>query len=285
MSKNYRSELVGLFGFPVDENPTGFIMEKVFAEQGLDYRYITMLVAKENLEQAVAGLRAMNFRGVNLTIPHKVEVIQYLDELSEAAELIGAVNVIIHENGQLIGENSDGKGCLRSLQEANVTVAGKVVTILGAGGAAKAIAVECALAGANHIHIINKNPQRGQDLANLISQRTNSQSDYLSWNESISIPADTHILINATSVGLFPNVHEKPDILYSSITDKMAVLDVIFNDPNSLFLQEAKKQGAQTINGLGMLANQAEINYRLWTGQEPPKGRMEEILKEEFGLK
>ncbi len=159
------------------------------------------------------------------------------------------------------------------------------MTVLGAGGAAKAIAVEGALAGAKKIYIINRNRERGESLAQLITTKTNTNAKYLEWEKKITLPQETDILINATSIGLFPHVNEKPDIDYQSIKSHMAVLDVIFNDPNSLFLQEAAKQKAQTINGLGMLANQAEINYQLWTKQKPPKGRMEEILKQEFGLK
>ncbi|HZJ69090.1 MAG TPA: shikimate dehydrogenase, partial [Candidatus Eisenbacteria bacterium] len=116
MSKNYRSELVGVLGDPIDENPTGVVEEAAFAELGLVYRYITMLVKEGDLQNAIAGLRAMNYRGINLTIPHKVKVIPFLDELTEAAEKIGAVNTVINNNGKLLGENTDGKGFLTALE-------------------------------------------------------------------------------------------------------------------------------------------------------------------------
>ena len=284
MSKSYRAELVGCFGNPIDENPTGVVEEAAFREKGLHYRYLTVLVREEDLEKAMDGVRAFNMRGVNLTIPHKVAVLRYLDELSEAAEIIGAVNTVINNDGRLYGENTDGKGYLMSLTDEGISVTGKHITILGAGGAARAIAVECALAGAKKITIINGNEIRGQELASLINRRTGTKADYLPWKGCIRIPEDTEILSNATSVGLYPHIDQKPDIDYTSLHAGMAVTDVIFNDPNSLFLQEARQRGAKTINGLGMLARQGALNFKLWTGVDAPQELMMETLKKEFGL-
>ena len=196
MSKCYRSELVGCFGNPIDENPTGVVEEAAFREKGLDYRYLTVLVKEEDLGKAMDGLRAFHMRGINLTIPHKVKVLQYLDALSEAAEIIGAVNVVVNENGKLWGDNTDGKGYLMSLQDEKEDVAGKNITILGAGGAARAISVECALAGAKKIAIVNGNAERGEELARLISTRTGAEAVYLPWEGVVDIPADTEILSN-----------------------------------------------------------------------------------------
>lgn len=284
MSKNYRSELVGVFGCPIDENPTGVMEEAGFAARGLDFRYLTIKVEEGDLGAAMQGLRAMHMRGINLTIPHKVAVLQYLDELSEAAAIIGAVNVVVNNDGKLWGENTDGKGFLTSLQDAGVSVQDKTVTVLGAGGAARAIAVECALAGAEKIFIVNRTAQRGQELADLLKEKTAAQVEFVPWQGTIVVPQGTHILVNATSIGLFPHVDEKPDIDYDTITQDMVVTDVIFNDPNSLFLQEAAARGAQTINGLGMLVNQGALNFTLWTGEEAPLAIMTETLKREFGL-
>ena len=284
MAKNYRSELVGVFGCPIDENPTGIMEEAGFAAKGLDFRYITIKVNEGDLGAAMQGLRAMHMRGINLTIPHKVEVLQYLDELSEAAEIIGAVNVVVNNDGKLWGENTDGKGFLTSLKDAGVSPQGKTVMVLGAGGAARAIAVECALAGAQKIIIANRNARRGQALVDLLKEKTPAAAEYVPWQGAIAVPQGTHILVNATSVGLFPNVDQKPEINYDTITAGMVVTDVIFNDPNSLFLQAAAARGAQTINGLGMLVNQGALNFTLWTGQEAPLEIMTEALKREFGL-
>lgn len=284
MAKNYRSELVGAFGCPIDENPSGVMEEAAFAKCGLDYRYLMIKVNKGDLKAAMDGVRAFNMRGINLTIPHKVEVLKYLDELSPAAEIIGAVNMVVNNNGKLFGENTDGKGYLISLENEGITPEGKTVMILGAGGAARAISVECALAKAKKIIIANRNREVGENLVNLICERTDVPAEFMAWEGAISIPQDVDIFTNATSVGLYPNIDQKPDVDYDTLCSSMVVTDVIFNDPHSLFLQEAEKRGAKTINGLGMLVNQGALNFKLWTGVDAPIDTMKEALSREFGL-
>ncbi len=284
MSKNYRSELVGAFGCPIDENPTGVMEEAGFKAKGLDYRYLTIKVEAGDLQAAIEGIKAMNFRGINLTIPHKVEVLKYLDELSEAAEIIGAVNMVVNNGGKLWGENTDGKGYLQSLTDAGISPEGKHITILGAGGAARAISVECALMGARKITIANIVRDQGEELVEMLKKRTGADAEFIMWDHPVTVPSDTDILSNATSVGLYPNVDQKPDINYDTVTSGMVVTDVIFNDPHSLFLQEAEKRDAQTINGLGMLVNQGALNFTLWTGVDAPYELMKDTLAKEFGL-
>ena len=284
MEKSYRAELVGVFGCPVEENPTGVMEEAAFAKLGLNYRYLTIRVEKGNLKPAMEAVRVFQMRGVNLTIPHKVEVLKYLDELSPAAKIIGAVNTVVNRDGKLWGENTDGKGFLLSLEQEGVQVKGKQVVILGAGGAARAIAVEAALAGAGKLTIINRSRERGEELAALLQRETPAQAEYLAWEGAVKIPAGTDILIQATCIGLYPHVEDKPEIDYDTVTANMAVSDVVFNDPHTLFLQEAEKRGAKTINGLGMLVNQGARNFTLWTGEEAPVDVMTETLKREFGL-
>ncbi|QWU16979.1 shikimate dehydrogenase [Paenibacillus sophorae] len=284
MGKNYRSELVGAFGCPIDENPTGVMEEAAFKAKGLDYRYLTIKVNEGDLEAAMKAVRVLHMRGINLTIPHKVEVLRYLDELSEAAELIGAVNMVVNNDGKLWGENTDGKGFLTSLTNEGISVAGKTITVLGAGGAARAISVECALAGAAKVNIANRGRTRGTELALLINERTSAKAEYIPWDNALEVPADTDILVNATSVGLYPNVNDKPDVNYDTIKPNTTVSDVIFNDPHTVFLQEAERRGAKTINGLGMLVNQGAVNFTLWTGVEAPIDIMTQTLKNEFGL-
>ena len=283
MSKNYRAELVGLFGNPVDENPTGPMMEAGFAAQGLNYRYITMKVEKENLKDAIAGIRAIGMRGLNLTIPHKIAVIPFLDELSPAAKIIGAVNSIRVQDGQLIGENTDGKGFVTSLMETGIELNGRIITVLGSGGAARAVAVECAISGAETVNIVARNEERGKELADLISEKTEAQGVYFTWKGSVPIPEGTEVLVNCTNVGLYPD-ENKPDITYEDIRKNMTVCDVVFNPPETKFLKEAKARGAATVNGLGMLVNQAALNYCLWTENMAPKDMMKEALLREFNL-
>lgn len=280
--KNYRAELTGVFGDPVDDNPTGVVEEAAFAAKNLNYRYLTIKVLPENLRKAMDSVKIFGMKGINLTMPHKIKVLPYLDELSPAAEIIGAVNTVIQKEGKLFGENTDGKGFVTALKNSGETLDKKNVTILGAGGAARAIAVECALNGAAHINIINRSIEKGEELASLIQMKTDSSAKYLNWKNNMEIPSDTDILINATSIGFSPNVTDKPDIDYTTITPEMCVCDVIFNPAETIFLKSAAENGAKTITGLGMLVQQAALNFTLWTGVEAPVDVMEDALKKEF---
>ena len=165
----FRQELVGLFGKPVDENPTQAMVEAAFAAAGLDWRYLTIEVDPDGLGDAVCGARAMGFRGFNCTIPHKVAVVDHLDRLSQAAALIGAVNCVVRKGDELVGENTDGAGFLAALGRRREP-AGLRVVLVGAGGAARAIGVELALAGAASITVVNRSAERGRELARLLGE-------------------------------------------------------------------------------------------------------------------
>ena len=283
MEKNYRAELVGVLGDPVDGNPTGVMEEAGFEHAGLNYRYITVRVLPEDLDAAMAGVRAFHMRGVNLTMPHKINVLKYMDELSEAARVIGAVNtVVVREDGTLFGENTDGKGFVQSLTDAGVPLKGAWVTILGAGGAARSIGVECALAGARTIDIINRSAARGQALADTINAHTPADAEYLPWSGTAEIRDGTDILINATCVGLFPDGDACPDIDFGGVRPGMVCCDVVFNPVETAFLKKAAARGARCVDGLGMLVNQGCINYTLWTGLPAPRDVMYAALKAEF---
>lgn len=281
--KNYRAELTGVFGDPVEGNPTGVAMEAAFADKGLNYRYLTLKVLPEDLKDAMHSLYILHMKGINLTMPHKIKVIPFLDELSEAADIIGAVNTVaLREDGKLFGENTDGKGFVQALYRQGVSLEGKNITLLGAGGAAKAIAVECALAGAASITIVNRTLERAQELVDVLKKHTRAEAHCEQWTSGHKIPESTDLLINATSIGLHPNSGQKPDIDHRGIAPDMTVADVVFNPADTLFLKEAAKQGAATVNGLGMLACQAALNFKLWTGTEPSLKVMEETSRKEF---
>ncbi len=280
---NYKVDLVGVFGHPVSENPTVVMIEAAFRELGLNWRYVNFEVLPEDLEAAVAGLRAMNFKGINLTIPHKVEVLQYLDDIAPDAKLMGAVNTVRREGDRLIGENTDGKGFLRSVREdAGIDPAGKLVVFLGAGGAARAMTVELALAGAEKIIVVNRSAERGEVLVQLLNDETPTTAQFVHWDHTFSIPEGTDVLVNSTSIGLYPNVEDKPDIDYESITANMVVCDVIPNPPNTLFLREAENKGAKILDGLGMLVGQGAIGLKMWTGHDAPVAVMRKALEEVF---
>lgn len=281
---DYKAELVGVFGHPVAENPTVIMHEAAYATLGMNWRYLTVEVLPEDLETAMAGLRAMNMRGINLTIPHKVEVVRYLDSLSEAAQLMGAVNTVVNEGGELFGENTDGKGFMRALtDDARVDPNGAKVIAFGAGGAARAITVELALAGAAEITIVNRSPERGRGLVELLQDRTPTSATYQPWDGPHRVPEDANVVVNATPIGLFPDIDAIPDLDYSTLSPDMTVCDVI-HSPGTPFLTEAHRRGSRTLDGVGMLVYQGAIGFKLWTGRDAPVDVMYRALAEAFGL-
>lgn len=279
---SFLSQLTGLFASPASENPTGVMVESAYRHAGLDARYVTCEVTRECLEAAVRGAVAMGWAGFHLSLPHKVAVLPYLDELAKSAALIGAVNCVVIRDGRLIGENTDGQGFLTSLRRI-VDPRGKRIVILGAGGAARAIAFELALAGAGHLLVVNRDAERGEDLVGDLVERTSVRASAVHWAGPFEIPVDTAILINATSVGLFPDVAAKPDIDYDTLAPGMIVADVIPNPPRTAFVTDAASRGCTVIDGLGMLVNQAVIGIRLWTGLDADAGVMKGTLAVIFG--
>lgn len=287
---NFKQELVGCFGFPVAENPTQAMVEPAFRSLGLDWRYLTLEVKPENLAAAVAGARAFGFRGFNCTIPHKVAVIEHLDSLGESASLMGAVNCVVNRDGLFIGENTDGKGFVASFR----TLAdprGKSLVLLGAGGAARAIGVEMALAGCSQITLVNRDEKRGRELEALFrgklgdALRVTGQDvavTYMPWRGDFRVPEGTGILVNATSIGLFPDVDARIPLAMETVSPEMIVADVIPNPPVTRLVREAREKGCRVIDGLGMLVNQGVIGIECWTGQTPDAGIMRHALEQVF---
>ena len=274
---NFLSQLTGCFSTPADGNPTVAIVEAAYAHHKLNFRYINTEVQPRDLAAAVEGARAMNWAGFHLSAPHKVEVIKHLDGLGESAKLMGAVNCAVLRDGKLIGENTDGKGFLESLQEVSDPV-GKVVTILGAGGAARAIAIEVALAGAKSVKIVNRDAQRGKELSKLV--KNICDSSYYPWDSNFAVPIETEILVNATTVGMHGNNDVSLDIDFDSLNSSMVVADVIINPPQTELLTRATAIGCKTIDGLGMVINQGVLAIKYWTGVDVDANVMREKLFE-----
>ncbi len=278
--QNYLDNLVGVIGQPVAENPGVVIQDAAFKDLGLkNWRFLTMDVDKDMVEYAIHGLKAFKMRGFNCTIPHKIQVMQYLDEISESAKIIGAVNTVINDNGRLRGENTDGKGFMASLAENGVDVKGKKAVVFGAGGASHAICVEMALAGVAEITIVNIEQDMGEELLKILQERTSVKASFVLWESAYSIPAGTDIVVNATSVGLYPNVDKIPNIDLDSIQPTMFVQDVIPNPVETAFIKEMRRRGIPCATGAGMLINQAALNIEMWTGQKPDKAVMYEALE------
>ncbi|MFO0908497.1 MAG: shikimate dehydrogenase [Isosphaeraceae bacterium] len=281
MSRSFKQELVGVFGWPVAENPTQAMIEPAFAAMGLDWRYLTVEVQPDALPDAVRGARAMNWRGFNCTIPHKVAVIPLLDELSPAARAIGAVNCVAIREGRLFGDNTDGKGFLQSVTDVR-PVAGLEAVVLGAGGAARAIAVELALAGARRLTIVNRSIERGQSLARHVSDQTGVPTTFVEWEGEYQPGATTDLLVNATSIGLYPDIEARVPVRLDGLARDALICDVIPNPPQTHLIRDANARGHRTLDGLGMLVNQGVIGIELWTGQSPDPAIMRRALEVVF---
>jgi shikimate dehydrogenase len=281
-ARSFRSELVALFGQPVAENPTVVMIEAAFRDLGLDWRYLTIEVAPADLGDAVRGLRAMGFRGANCTLPHKVAVVPLLDELSPAARDIGAVNCIVRRGDRLLGENTDGKGFLESVQEVG-PVAGKSAVLLGAGGAARAIGVELLRAGLGALTVVNRSAARGGELVAVLERVAAGRAKLVPWRGDFAVPAGTDLLINATSIGLFPDVAARVPLDVATLRPPLVVCDVIPNPPRTRLVRDAEARGCRVLDGLGMLVNQGVIGVRLWTGRAPDPAVMRRALAEVVG--
>ena len=279
---NFKQELTGCFGQPVAENPTQAMIEAAYRHHGLDWRYLTIEVAPDGLADAVRGVRAMGFAGFNCTIPHKVAVIKHLDGLGESASLMGAVNCVVRREGKLIGENTDGKGFVESLRTLTDPT-GKSVVMFGAGGAARAIGVEVALAGATKITIVNRTESRGAELVALLRDKENVEADLVVADGDYSVPEGTGVVINATAFGLFPDVDARIGLDTATLTADMVVADVIPNPPETRLVRNAREIGCKVIDGLGMLVNQGVIGIRYWTGVDPDPSVMRQSLEDVFG--
>jgi shikimate dehydrogenase len=269
----------------VAENPTGVMQEAGFRAAGLDWRYLTIEVPPERLGDAIRGVRAFGMRGINLTIPHKVAVIEYLDGLTPEAEAIGAVNTVRREGERLIGDNTDGRGFLRGIRaDAGIDPRGKRVAILGAGGAARAVATELARAGADELLIVNRSAGRGESMAAHLRAKSGARARFQPWVGRWRAGDEVDLLVNATPIGLYPEVEAMPEVDLSGARGEMLVADAVFNPPETRLLRAAKERGLRTLDGLSMLVYQGVIAFEVWTGVRAPEREMKEALRAALGV-
>jgi shikimate dehydrogenase len=280
------TKICGLIGDPVEHSVSPVMQNAAFGSLGLDYIYLPFRVAADNLARAVGGLKVLNIRGLNVTIPHKVAVLPLLDKLEPLAEKIGAVNTIVNDNGSLKGYNTDAAGFLKALLEKGIEPGGKKVVVLGAGGASRAISFTLAEREAE-IVILNRRLEMdwAVALASSISQFSAREVRALELNDNNSSSAleAADILVNATSVGMGPDSNNSP-LPVGLLKAGMVVFDIVYNPLKTRLLTEAEAVGAETISGIDMLVWQGALAFELWTGARAPieimKAKSIEGLKE-----
>ena len=277
-----KTKVIGIFGYPVEHSFSPAMHNAAFAHSGLDYVYVPFAVRPDHLGSAVAGIRALGLAGVNVTIPHKSAVLEFLDELSPEARLIGAVNTIVNRDGVLTGFNTDAAGFVRSLgEEGGVTPQDKRILILGAGGAARAASIQLALAGAKEIVFSTPCPDEVASLRHSITQNTETVINESQWDpqEIAEVLQNMDLIINATPMGMHPKTDEMPPVEIEAIPRGTLVCDLVYNPRETLLLQKARSYGLPTLNGMGMLLYQGAIAFGLWTGTEPPLNIMRRALE------
>ncbi len=276
-----KTKIVGIFGYPIEHTFSPLMHNAAFSTLGLDYCYIPFEVRPKDLKSAVEGIRTLNIRGVNITVPHKEAVIKYLDELSEEAKLIGAVNTIENRDGKLIGHNTDGRGFIKSLwEDAKTKAKGKKVSILGAGGAGKGVAVSCALEGASEIIIANRTIMKAEELVRYLDRhfkKTQFSAIPLVKQQLSNVIAESDILINATSLGL--KGKGMLPISYKELHKDLVVYDLIYNPLITPLLKIARRAGVKkVVNGIGMLIHQGAFAFEIWTEKKPPVDVMKKAI-------
>jgi shikimate dehydrogenase len=265
------TKVVGLFGYPVEHSLSPAMHNAAFSHLGLDYRYITFPVRPDLLKDAVKGIVAMNLRGVNVTVPHKENVIPLLDKVNDEASFIGAVNTIVNDEGTLTGFNTDGRGFMESLSEEGITVEGKTVLILGAGGACRAVSYYLSERAAN-LQIFDVDHVKALKLVNDLSAiRPN-----VTHRKQLTELGETEVLINATPLGL--KEADPSPVDAALISGGLTVCDLIYRE--TPLLRAAARKGCKTLNGLGMLLHQGVLSFEIWTGMKPPVDIMRSAIEE-----
>ncbi|MBN1066945.1 shikimate dehydrogenase [Clostridium botulinum] len=278
------TELIGLIATPIRHSSSPKMHNEAFAKLGLDYAYLAFEVGTEQLEDTVKGFRAMSVRGCNVSMPNKTVVHKYLDKLSPAAELCGAVNTVVNDDGVLTGHITDGIGYMRALKDAGINPIGKKMTIVGAGGAATAIEIQAALDGVAEISIFNRKDEffaRAEKTVKDINEKTNCKATLYNLSDLDKLKeeiADSYLFTNATGMGMKP-LEGKTYIPDSSfLRSDLIVSDVVYAPRETELLRMAREVGCKTVNGLGMMLFQGAAAFEMWTGKEMPIEYMKNIL-------
>lgn len=271
-SRGFLGIHTGSFSTPAAANPTVVMVEAAYRHHGLDARYLNCDVLPGGLRDAIAGARAMGWSGFNCSLPHKVSVIAHVDRLAESAGVIGAVNTVVSTRGELVGHNTDGQGFVESLRTV-VDPNGLVIIVLGSGGAARAVAVESALAGARRVVVVARDRSAAAELADAVTAGTGVPAEHRAWEGPYAVPSSADVLVQATSVG-FGDADAMPPVDLDAMWDGLVVADVVVSPPQTALLRAASSRGATTLDGVGMLVGQGALAIELWTGVVPDRAVM-----------
>ncbi|MBZ2166065.1 shikimate dehydrogenase [Methanobacterium spitsbergense] len=281
---NGKTNVFGIIGDPVEHTLSPGMHNAAFKELDMNNIYVPFHVNAEELEDAIAGAYALGIKGLNITIPHKTEVIKYLDYLDIAAGLIGAVNTIEFGKNGAVGHNTDGIGAVRAINEIT-SVKNKKVMILGAGGAARAVAFQILLSGAKNLVISNRTIERASELRDDLVEKLEPNVLVTDLgNELERELKDTDILVNTTPIGMYPNISQKPIVTADMMHEDLVVNDIVYNPLKTGLLNEAEKAGAKPISGVKMLMYQGVESFKIWTGIEPPVEVFKKALMDQMNL-
>ncbi len=269
-----------IIGDPVEHSLSPVMQNAALEELGLDneFSYNRLRVPKDELEQFIQKVRTCEIAGASVTMPDKEHIIPLLDELTAEAELIQAVNTVFKKEGRIIGHNTDGTGCVRAIGEYGVDISDKEIVLLGAGGAARAIAVSLALEGAGKLHILNRNIKKAEELARKINKVTDTVVIAGNLENITEVLKHANILINATSVGMKGDFEEQSLVPADIIRPGMVVNDIVYNPKKTRLLREAESAGAKIIDGIDMLMYQGAAQFEIFTGRDAPIDVMKSAL-------
>ena len=275
-----KTKNLGVIGYPIAHSLSPVLQNAALSEAGLDYAYVALPVQPEQLPAAVEGIRALAFRGVNVTIPHKTAIMPLLDEIDEDAQIIGAVNTVVNDDGHLKGYNTDVIGFMDALLEKGFEPEGKTAALLGAGGAARAVIWGLIKHGTSRICIGVRNPAKVQALVEYF--RPYARLELFHWTDKkfqqVLLHAD--LLINTTPLGMYPKVEAAPPVDWQYVPAAAFVYDIIYTPEKTRFLQQAEENGNTILNGEHMLAGQGAAAFQLWTGQKADLGTMTQAIRE-----
>ncbi len=277
-----KTKIVGVIGYPIEHSMSPPMHNNAYKQLGMDYVYVAFCVLPEEIENLINSCKTLNIMGLNVTIPHKTSIIPYLDEIDETARKIGAVNTIQFRDGIAKGYNTDGIGAIKSIEK-YTTLTDKRVLIVGAGGAAKAIAFTLINEGISSLTIANRSKENAQVLIENIQKQTGFETiSYQPIKETDDVIFDVDIIINTTPIGMYPKHGVEPPIKTNNITENHIVMDIIYNPLETELLKQAKLKGATTINGTSMLINQGLVSFEIFTGRNATYESFEEALLEQL---